>query len=177
MTNGLEILAQTIITGNLILVQGLGLYALTRFTRNVQDAVWTGLTTLVGMLVGGVLLWVFQGVQPSSLAVEVGYYLVVGTVAALVTHRLLKRRIVVEDTFMDSALVGFILLMGRDGITGVHNLWFALGGGVGYCLTLVVMATLRQRLEMAPVPKALRGTPILLITAGLLAIALLGFRL
>jgi len=38
------------------------------------------------------------------------------------------------------------------------------------------MATLRERLELAPVPKALQGTPIMLITAGLLAVALLGFR-
>lgn len=176
MTNGLDILAQTVITGNLILIQGLGLYALTRYTKSVKEAAWTGLSTLVAMLLGGLLLWLFQGIQLTSLSVEVGYYLVVGIMAALMAYKLLGRNISLEDALTDSALVGLLLLLSRDGVTGVNSLWVTLGAGVGYVLTLLVMATLRQRLDLAPVPKALRGTPILLITAGLLAIALMGFR-
>lgn len=176
MTNGLDIVAQTIITGNLILVQGLGLYALTRYTKNVKEAAQTGLTTLIAMLTGGVILWLLEGVIPTSLPVEVGFYLVVGLVAALVASRVLGAKTTLEQSMVDSSLVGLLLLMARDGIGGVNNVWVALGGGLGYLLTLVVMATLRERLELAPIPKALRGTPIILITAGLLAIALLGFR-
>jgi electron transport complex protein RnfA len=52
----------------------------------------------------------------------------------------------------------------------------ALGAGLGFFLVLVVMASIRRRLELAPIPKPLRGLPIMLITTGLLAIALLGFR-
>lgn len=177
MTSGLDIFGQTIITGNLILVQGLGLYALTRYTRSVKDAAWTGLSTFMAMCLGGLLLWLFQGIKPTSLSVEVGYYLVIATIAAIVAYLVLGRKVCLEDALMDSALVGLLLLMGRDGVTGAHSLSVAFGAGLGYALTLVVMATLRQRLDLAPVPKALKGTPILLITAGLLAIALLGFRL
>lgn len=176
MTNGLEILAQTIVTGNVILVQGLGLYALTRYTKDVKSAAFAGLNTLVGMLVGAVLLWLLGGLVPSTPTFQVGFYLIIGLVAAAVTPWLLRQDTSLEQKAIDSALIGLLLLLGRDGVSGVQNVWIALGAGVGYLAVLVVMATIRKRLELAPIPKALRGTPILLITAGLLAIALLGFR-
>jgi len=47
--------------------------------------------------------------------------------------------------------------------------------GVGFTLALLLMAGIRERLEFAPIPKALRGIPIALIMAGLMAIAFLGF--
>lgn len=97
-------------------------------------------------------------------------------VAALWVPVLLRQESTLEDKVVDSALVGTLLLLGREGAVGVQNVWLGLGAGVGYLLVLMVMTTIRRRLELAPVPKALRGTPILLITAGLLAIALLGFR-
>lgn len=176
MTNGLDIFAQTIVAGNLLLVQGLGLYGLLRHTKSVKDAAWKGLSTLVSMLAGGILLWLLQGIQPVSLSIAVGYYLIIGVVAAVASHVLFSCRFTLEETLMDSALVGLLLLMARDGVSGVQNLWIALGAGLGYALALVVMASLRKRLELAPVPKALKGAPIVLITAGLFALALLGFR-
>lgn len=176
MTNGLDVLAKTIITGNLILVQGLGLYALTRHTQNVKEALKAGCTTLLGMLLGGVVLWLLEGITFASLSVQIGYYLVVGAAASILAHSILKQDCCLQDRLADSALVGLLLLLGDAGVSGAGNVWVAFGSGLGYCLILVVMATLRQRLELAPIPKALRGVPILLITAGLLGIALLGFR-
>jgi len=49
------------------------------------------------------------------------------------------------------------------------------GAGVGFTLALVLMAGIRERLELADVPKPLRGMPIAFITASLLAIAFMGF--
>lgn len=176
MTNGLDILAQTIVTGNLVLVQGLGLYALIKHTKDVKSAAKNGLTVVVAMLVGSFLLWMFGDLIPASLGVEVGLYLIIGLVAAYIAPRILGKRICLKENMYQSSLVGLLLLLGKQGIVAVNNVWFALGSGVAYLLILVVMATLRKRLELAPIPKALRGAPIILITAGLLAIALLGFR-
>lgn len=176
MTSGLEIMAQTVIAGNLLLVQGLGLYGLLHHTKSMKDASLIGLSTLVSMLTGGILLWLLQGIHPVSISVTVGFYLIIGVVAAILGHLLTGRRLSLEESLMNSALVGMLLLMGRDGVLGANNLWIPLGAGLGYAVALLVMTTLRRRLEHAPVPKALQGAPILLITAGMLAIALLGFR-
>lgn len=47
--------------------------------------------------------------------------------------------------------------------------------GVGFTLALILMAGIREKLDMAPIPKALKGVPIAFIMAGLMAIAFLGF--
>lgn len=144
MSNGLQIIAQMFVTGNLLLIQGLGLYALTRYTKDVKSAAKTGLNTFVAMVVGGVLLWLLGGIIPSSLGLQVGFYLAIGLVAALVAPYILGQKTCDENNLFDSALVGLFLLMGRDGIAGIENLWFAVAGGLAYLATLVVLATLRE---------------------------------
>ncbi|MDI9442009.1 MAG: hypothetical protein GX101_01115 [Firmicutes bacterium] len=176
MINGLDFLAETLVANNLILVQGLGLYAMLRRTNSVKEAFQAGYTTLFGMLIGGALLWLLAGYTFASLSVEIGFYLIVGAVASVFAHGILRQESSWEDRFADSALVGLLLLLGARGAEGAANVLLAFGGGLGYGLVLLVMAVLRQRLELAPIPKALKGAPILLITAGLLGIALLGFR-
>ena len=49
------------------------------------------------------------------------------------------------------------------------------GGGLGFMLAMILMASIRERLEMADVPKPLKGTPIAFILACLIALAFLGF--
>ncbi len=60
-----------------------------------------------------------------------------------------------------------------------HNLLtgtlFALATAIGFALALVIFAGLREQLAMNKVPKAMQGTPIALLTAGLLAMAFMGF--
>ncbi len=57
-------------------------------------------------------------------------------------------------------------------LTGV---WFALSTAVGFGLALVIFAGLREQLALAKVPKGMQGMPIALVTAGLLAMAFMGF--
>jgi electron transport complex protein RnfA len=52
---------------------------------------------------------------------------------------------------------------------------FALGAALGFTLAMVLFAGLRERLDLAPVPKSFRGTAIALVTAGLLSLAFMGF--
>ncbi|MGI6651816.1 MAG: Rnf-Nqr domain containing protein [Limnochordia bacterium] len=177
MTDGLDILVETLITGNLVLIQGLGLYALTRYTKSVKQAAVTGLNTVAGMLVGAAILWLLGDIVPTSPTSQLGFYVVVGFVSAVLAPYLTRQEISREYHVVDTALIGLLLLLSNRGVTGVDNLWVALGASAGYFLTLITVATIRERLELAPIPKALRGAPIILITAGLLGIALLGFRL
>lgn len=177
MTNGLDILAQGVISSNIILLQGLGLYALTRYTRDVKMAMKAGASMMGAMLTASLIFWALQGAAFSSLSVEIGVCLLIGTLSAFFWQNILGFSGSLEAGLVDSALIGLLLVMVRDGISGPTSVAFAFSAGLGYLLVLIVMATLRKRLELAPIPKALKGTPIVLITAGLLAIALMGFRL
>lgn len=51
-----------------------------------------------------------------------------------------------------------------------------LGASIGFTLALLLLSALRERMEIMPIPKPLQGVPIALISAGLMAIAFMGFQ-
>lgn len=57
----------------------------------------------------------------------------------------------------------------------IHTIVQAFSAGIGFSLMLILMAGIREKLELANVPKPLRGVPIAFIVAGLMSIAFLGF--
>lgn len=62
-----------------------------------------------------------------------------------------------------------------EGYSFVEALVYASGTALGFMLSLVLLAGLRSRVDVAPVPKILKGAPILFITAALLSMAFSGF--
>ena len=67
----------------------------------------------------------------------------------------------------------FINLWGIDNLLEAVVLSF--GGGIGFTLAICIMAGIREDLNLADVPRSLKGAPITLITAGLLTLAFMGF--
>ncbi|CEM61185.1 RnfABCDGE type electron transport complex subunit A [Treponema phagedenis] len=57
----------------------------------------------------------------------------------------------------------------------LQSMVYSIGCALGYVLAMVVFAGLRERIDVAPVPKYLRGTPILFVTAALISMAFGGF--
>ena len=57
----------------------------------------------------------------------------------------------------------------------IESLVFALGAGLGFCLALLLMAGLREKLELAAVPELVQGTAITLMIAGILSLTFMGF--
>ena len=50
-----------------------------------------------------------------------------------------------------------------------------VGGGLGFMLAMLLMSEVRERLDLLPIPRAMRGVPIAFITAGLMGLAFFGF--
>jgi electron transport complex protein RnfA len=73
------------------------------------------------------------------------------------------------------AILGLALFQTNRGYDFLRCLVFALGAGSGFTLALILMAGLRERLELAAVPDVVRGTALALILAGILSIAFMGF--
>ena len=73
------------------------------------------------------------------------------------------------------AVLGVAILLVQKEYNLGEAVIYAVAVAVGFTLALVLFAGLRERLELENVPKALRGVPIALITAGILAMAFMGF--
>ncbi len=73
------------------------------------------------------------------------------------------------------AILGLALFQTNKGYTLVQSLVYALGAGAGFTLALVLMAGIREKLELAAVPDAVQGTALTLMIAGILSLAFMGF--
>ena len=73
------------------------------------------------------------------------------------------------------AILGLALFQTNRGYDLVESLVYALGAGAGFTLALVLMAGLREQLELATVPDVVKGTALTLLLAGLLSISFMGF--
>jgi electron transport complex protein RnfA len=73
------------------------------------------------------------------------------------------------------AILGLALFQTNKGYDFVQCIVYALGAGVGFTLALILMAGLREKLELASVPDVVKGTALTLVLAGMLSIAFMGF--
>ncbi len=73
------------------------------------------------------------------------------------------------------AILGVAILNIDEMYTFIQSIVHGFAAGVGFTLALILMAGIREKLELADIPKPLQGIPIAFIMAGLMAIAFLGF--
>jgi electron transport complex protein RnfA len=73
------------------------------------------------------------------------------------------------------AVLGVAILLVQKEYNLLESVVYAFSTAVGFALALVIFAGLRERLELDDVPRSFKGTPIALVTAGILAMAFMGF--
>jgi electron transport complex protein RnfA len=72
-------------------------------------------------------------------------------------------------------ILGVAIMVIQKNYTLVESLVFAIATSIGFALALILFAGMRERMSLIKLPKAMQGSPIALITAGLLAMAFMGF--
>jgi len=73
------------------------------------------------------------------------------------------------------AVLGVAILVIQKDYSLIQSVVYAISTGIGFGLALTVFAGIREQLELVKIPKGVQGTSIVLITAGLLALAFMGF--
>ena len=73
------------------------------------------------------------------------------------------------------AVLGVALLVIQKEMNLMESTVFAIATGIGFGLALVIFAGLREHLDLMNIPKGMKGVPIALVTAGILALAFMGF--
>lgn len=73
------------------------------------------------------------------------------------------------------AVLAIALLQTSKGYNIIQSITFALGGGLGFTLALVLMAGLREQLEFSEVSNVAKGTALVLLVGGILSLSFMGF--
>ena len=73
------------------------------------------------------------------------------------------------------AVLGVVLLNVQNSYNFIESVVYGITGGIGFLVAIVLFASIRERLVFADYPKSFEGFPIALVTAGLMALAFMGF--
>jgi electron transport complex protein RnfA len=73
------------------------------------------------------------------------------------------------------AILGVAILVIQKDYNLLQSVIFAIATSLGFALALVIFSGIREQLSLTKVPKAMQGIPIALITAGIIAMAFMGF--
>jgi len=176
-----------VLVNNFVLARFLGICPFLGQSRNVGMAVGMGMSVIFVLTMASVSTNLVYGFILVPLGLEylvtVSFILVIAALVQLVDivlqkvlpalHRTMGIYLVLITT--NCAILGLALLNVVKNYHLIESLVFGLSAGIGFTLALVIMAGMRERLELADIPKPLRGFPITLILAGLLSIAFMGF--
>ena len=80
-----------------------------------------------------------------------------------------------EGNEINCAILAVALFQTNRGYGFLQAIVFAIGGGVGFTLAIVLLAGLREKLELAKTPNIVQGAALTLVLAGLLSICFMGF--
>ena len=176
-----------LLSENMVLVTCMGMGTHTQSFQKPKEALRTGAWLTVVMVLGALCAWLADYFLLSRFGwqhfrVLIFSLLIPGLVAGL---RSFLRACVPElsrrsdenlaSVTTNCAALGSALLVAQRGYSLGSALLFALCGGVGVTLALASFASLQGEVDLDRCPRVVRGAPIQLITAGLMAMALIGF--
>jgi H+/Na+-translocating ferredoxin:NAD+ oxidoreductase subunit A len=175
------------LVNNFVLTGFLGLCPFVGASRRFEAAVGMALATLFVLTLASGLSyaasrWVLEPLGLEYLRTVTFILLIAGVVqlaelmvrsSSPVLYELLGVFLPLITT--NCAVLGVALMNQNLGHDLLESLVFGAAAAAGFGLVLLLFAALRERLEYADMPRAFRGAPIALITAGLMALAFMGF--
>ncbi|MEN6427658.1 MAG: RnfABCDGE type electron transport complex subunit A [Phycisphaerales bacterium] len=177
-----------VLINNLVFTKFLGICPYIGVSGRIDMAFGMGLAVTFVMTLSGTLTWMIDHWLLMPLGLEVARYvtfiMVIAAAVQLVEMYLKKFFPSLYESFgiflplitTNCAILGLCLFLVVWGTaTLIEAVVLSFGGGIGFTLAICIMAGIRENMQMVDVPESLQGAPITLITAGLLALAFMGF--
>jgi electron transport complex protein RnfA len=204
LQNLLFIAIGTIFVSNFVLVKFLGLCPYIGVSKQLDSAFGMGMAVIFVMSMASVVTWTiytyFLAPTPHNLLYQlfgkgskefldltflrtIAFILVIAALVQFVEMVIQKLSpglyrslgIYLPLITTNCAVMGVSLMNINEEYHFLQSIVNGFASGIGFTLALVLMAGLREKLEMAHVPKAMKGAPIAFIMAGCMALAFMGF--
>ncbi|MGM0444337.1 MAG: electron transport complex subunit RsxA [Fibrobacterota bacterium] len=191
----LQISVGAIFIQNFVLTRFLGLCPFMGVSKKLSTASGMGMAVIFVMTLATLFTWpIYTFIlvpQDSTFLKTILFILIIASIVQLVEMILKKHSPILYESLgvflplitTNCAILGVTILNiesnpftdSGEAFTFIEAIVNGIMSGVGFTLALVLMAGIRERLELADIPKPFRGLPIAFITAGLMSIAFLGF--
>jgi len=187
MTEYLLIIVATVWVNNIVLTQFLGLCPFMGVSRKLETAIGMGLATTFVLTLSSITSYLVNEflLEPFDLEFlrTISFILVIAAIVGfteLVVHKTSPLLHNVLGIFLplittNCAVLGVALLNVQQSNNFIESALYGFGSALGFTLVLVTFAAMRERLAAADVPEAFQGNAIAMITAGLMALAFMGF--
>jgi electron transport complex protein RnfA len=182
------ILLSTILVNNFVLSRFLGICPFLGVSKKISTALGMGAAVTFVMAIASLVTYIVQYaiLEPLGLGYlqTIAFILVIATLVQFVEMVIQK----VSPTLYQALGVYLPLITTNCAVLGVaiiniqekydllQTLFNGTGAAIGFTLAIVLMAGVRERLELCDIPEPLKGFPITLISAGLMSVAFLGFQ-
>ena len=172
-----------IFVNNVVLAQFLGICPFLGVSKDVKSSVGMGGAVLFVMLLANLVTYLLVPFNLGYLQ-TIAYILVIAGLVQMVEIVLKKIAPALYQTLgvflplitTNCAVLGVAILVVQKNMNLLESVVYAASIAVGFTLALVIFAGIREQMELTGVPKGMKGVPIALVTAGILAMAFMGFN-
>lgn len=183
----LLILVSTIFVANFVLSRFLGICPFLGVSARIETSIGMGMAVIFVMTLASLCAWFIENfiLIPFDLLYlrTITFILVIATLVQfveMVVHKTSPSLYNSLGIFLplittNCAVLGVALLVVQKEMDFFQTIFFGTGAAIGFTLALLLMAGIREHLFHSRIPEIFRGTPITLITAGLMSLAFLGF--
>ena len=183
----LMIFITAIFVNNIILSQFLGICPFLGVSKKISTAMGMGIAVMFVMTLATVVTFLiyYTFLQPYNLKfmTTVTFILVIAALVQMVEIIIKKSSPALYQSLgiflplitTNCAVLGIAILTIQKNYTLLAGICYTLASAMGFTLAIVIFAGIRERLDRTEIPEALKGTPIVLITAALLSMAFMGF--
>ncbi len=183
----ITIFIAAIFVNNIVLSQFLGICPFLGVSKKISTSVGMGLAVMFVMTLSAIATFLIyhQLLKPNGLEfmMTVVFILVIASLVQMVEIALKKTSPALYQALgiflplitTNCAVLGIALLAVQKELTLLESVCYALANACGFTLAIVLFAGMRERLSKSRLPQIVQGTPIALITAGLLSMAFMGF--
>lgn len=183
----LSIIVTTILVNNIVFAQFLGICPFLGVSRKLSSAVGMGAAVLFVMLFATCVTWLMQNLVLVPLGIEymqtIVFILVIAALVQMLEIVLKKSVPALYQSLgvflplitTNCAVLGVAIIVTQKGLGLAQSLIYSVGTAIGFMLALVIFTGIREQLTLVETPVAMRGVPIALICAGILAMAFMGF--
>jgi electron transport complex protein RnfA len=183
----LELIIAASLINNFVFTRFLGLCIFFGVSKKMETAVGMSITFTAVMVISAALSWlVFTYIMVPLDITFLKIIIFIGVVAGFVQASDTIMRKVAPALFYklgiylalistNCIILAVPLINAGEKYSFLESIAFALGSGLGFALALVIMASIREKLELADVPEPFKGLPVAFIVTGLIALAFAGF--